>query len=164
MREDKINRILELNRELTSYRNNAFEDAADLVDEVLGNMIDKYEEDYKYQVPECDQENIDIYAYYEWIEDNDELERFKMYINGNEYTDEPDYICARNFDILETVASAEGIRVRRMTKEELLEHGDTDAIGGYKFSINRRNLERVIEHPQVLKMKKTIPKTLESIK
>lgn len=74
-----------------------------------------------------------------------------MLINGNKFTEQPDETCARSFDILVSVANEEGIRVRRMTKEELLKIGGTDAIGGYKFSTNRKDLEKVIEHPQVLK-------------
>ena len=51
-----------------------------------------------------------------------------------------------------------------MTSEELLKIGGADAIGGYIFSINRKNLGKVIEHPQVLKKNKTIPKTLSRIR
>ena len=163
MMKDTINRFIQLKEYLETLREYDRNSAEDIVDEVISNMITEYENDYFNHVPEEDSETIDIYSCYYRTKDNDD-EEFLMLINGNIFTKNPDETCARSFDILVSVANEEGIRVRRMTSEELLENGGLDAIGGYKFSINRKDFERVIEQSQVLKKNKTIPKTLARLK
>ncbi len=164
MLESIIDSFVQLKGRLEAIRRSDQFVADDIVDEVITNMVIKYENDYINQVPEEDSEFVDIYAYYKRIKCSNGHEKFSMLINGDEYADHPDMTCARNFDILESVANAEGIGVRHMTSEELLKIGGADAIGGYKFSINRKNLGKVIEHSQALKKYKTIPKTLLRIR
>ena len=164
MMEDTINRFIHLKEHLETLREYDRNSAEDIVDEVISNMITEYENDYFDRVPEEDSETIDIYSCYYRTKDNNDEEEFLMLINGDIFTSNPDETCARSFDILVSVANEEGIRVRRMTSEELLENGGLDAIGGYKFSINRKDFERVIEHADVLKRNKTIPKTLARLK
>ncbi len=163
MREDTIQKIVSLKKELDTIREYDRNVAEEIVDEVLCDMIDIYGIDYNNYTPEEDTETIDVYAYFQRLKRGEPDEKFIMVLNDREYTDRPDETCARNFDILEAVAFREGIRVCRVPKEEFIEYAGDTAIGGYKFSINRRDLERVIAHPQVLRKNKTIPRTISRI-
>ena len=158
MNRDTINMLILLKKHLDDLKASDKIIAEDIVDEVIISMVNEYENNYINYTPEEDSKTIDIYSYYERIDGLEE--RFLMLINGDKYTELPEETCARSFNLLKEIANAEGVSVRRMTKKELLEIGGTDAIGGYKFSINRKDFEKVIYHPQVLKKAKTISKTL----
>ena len=119
MTDETIKKISDLKARLDSVKEYDQEIAEDIVNEVLCYMIDIYEEDYYDKIPEEDNETISIYAYYKrGLKYSDDAD-FSMIINGQCYANRPGDTCARNFDVLKSVARSEGMDVRILSKEEL---------------------------------------------